>query len=127
LVLLSQGPHAPLEFTVSAPKSAHVGQPVPIVLRLANVSDRPVEAHFLGRTIAFDIVVTKQDGAVVWQRLGEKTGQSILQIRTLAAGEQMEWRDDWIPKRVGHYRVQGVLPSDTPEPRRTDWVEIDVR
>jgi hypothetical protein len=117
----------PLEFTVSAPKSAHVGQPVPIVLQLTNVSDRPVEAHFLGRTIAFDIVVTNRDGAVVWQRLGEKTGQSILQIRTLAPGEKMEWRDDWVPKARGRYRVQGVLPSDDPEPRRTSWVEIEVR
>jgi len=124
---VSQGPQAPLDFSISAPKSVRVGQPAPIVLRITNVSDKSVEAHFLGRTIAFDIVVTTSDGTIVWRRLGEGAGQSILQIRTLVPGETMEWRDNWIPKRVGRYRVQGVLPSDSPEPRRTDWVEIDVR
>ena len=125
--MVSQGPHAPLEFTISAQKSVRVGERVPIVLKLTNTSDRPVEVHFLGRTIAFDIVVMTEDGAIVWQRLAEGAGQSILQIRTLAAGETMEWRDDWVPKTVGRYRVQGVLPSDEPEPRRTDWAEITVR
>lgn len=126
LLLLTQGPHMSLEFTISAPKSARVGPPVPIVLRLTNVSDRPVEAHFLGRTIAFDIVVTTADSTIVWRRLGEGAGQSILQIRTLKPGETMEWRDSWAPKAPGRYRLQGVLPSDDPEPRRTPWVEIDV-
>jgi Intracellular proteinase inhibitor len=124
---VSQGPQAPLDFSISVPKSVRAGQPVPIALRLTNVSDKSVEAHFLGRTIAFDIVVTTSDGTIVWRRLGEGAGQSILQLRTLAPGETMEWRDNWIPKRVGRYRVQGVLPSDRPEPRRTDWVEIEVR
>ncbi len=116
----------PLEFTISAPGSVRVGQPIPITLKLTNVSDRPVEAHFLGRTIAFDIVVTTEDGAVVWQRLSEGATPSILQIRTLAPGEKIEWRDSWRPKRRGRYRVQGVLPSDDPEPRRTPWVDIEV-
>jgi intracellular proteinase inhibitor BsuPI len=124
---VSQGPQVPLDFSISAPMSVPVGQPAPIVLRLTNVSDQPIEAHFLGRTIVFDIVVTTSDGTIVWRRLGEGAGQSILQIRTLGPGETMEWRDKWIPKRVGRYRVQGVLPSDSLEPRRTDWVEIDVR
>lgn len=124
---MSQGPQVPLDFSISAPKSARVGQPAAIALRLTNVSDKSVEAHFLGRTIVFDIVVTTRDGTIVWRRLGEGAGQSILQLRTLGPGETMEWRDTWIPKRVGRYRVQGVLPSDSPEPRRTDWVEIDVR
>lgn len=126
LLMVGQGAHVPLEFTISAPQSARVGHPVPIVLRLANVSDRAVEAHFLGRRIAFDIVVTTSDGAIVWRRLGEEAGQSILQIRTLGPGETIEWRDSWVPKAPGRYRLQGVLPSDDPEPRRTSWVEIVV-
>ena len=124
---MSQGPQAPLDFSIAAPKSVRAGQPAPIVLRITNVSDKPVEAHFLGRTIVFDIVVTTSDGTIVWRHLGEGAGQSILQIRTLVPGETMEWRDKWIPRRVGRYRVQGLLPSDSPEPRRTDWIEIDVR
>jgi hypothetical protein len=124
--MVDQGPHVPLEFTISAPQSARVGEHVPVVLRLTNVSDRPTEAHFLGRTIAFDIVVQSEDEAIVWRRLGDRAGQSILQIRALAAGETMEWRDSWVPEAAGRYRIQGVLPSDDPEPRRTSWIDIDV-
>jgi hypothetical protein len=126
MLMVSQGPHGPLAFTISAPQSARVGHPVPIVLRLTNMSDRPIEARFLGRTIAFDIVVQGDDEAIVWRRLGERAGQSILQIRALAAGETMEWRDSWIPKAVGRYRLQGILPSDDAEPRRTAWADIVV-
>lgn len=116
----------PLELTISTPRSGRVGQSVPVVLRLTNVSDRPAEAHFLGRTIVFDIVVTTSDGAIVWRRLGEGASQSILQVRTLAPADTLEWRDQWTPKAPGRYRLQGVLPSDDPEPRRTPWVEIEV-
>jgi len=125
--MVSQGPQAPLDFRASAPAAARVGQPVPITLRLHNPSKQPVEAHFLGRTITFDIVVTNADGNVVWRRLGEGAVPSILQIRTLAAGATMEWRDNWVPAAAGRYRIQGVLPSDDAEPRRTPLVETEVR
>jgi hypothetical protein len=122
--MVSQEP--PLQFSLSVPLSARVGERVPVVLRLRNVSDRPVEAHFVGRTIAFDIVVESANGAVAWRRLGAGAGQSILQLKTLAAGETLEWRDHWMPKAAGHYRIQGLLPSDAGE-RRTAWTDIEVR
>ena len=115
MLLVSQGPPAPLEFKASAPGAARIGQRVPITLRLHNRSDGPVVAHFLGRTVAFDIVVT--DAAV----------PSILQIRTLAAGETLEWKDNWVPSAAGRYRIQGVLPSDQPEPRRTPTIDIQIK
>lgn len=119
-----QGP--PLVFTLSVASSARVGEQVPVILRMTNSSDRPTEVHFVGRTIAFDIVVMAEDGAVAWRRLAEGAGQSILQIRTLSPGETIEWQDHWIPKAKGRYRIQGVLPSDDAE-RRTAWTEIEVR
>ena len=121
---MSQGP--PLAFSSAVPSSARVGERVPVVLRLTNTSDRPVEAHFVGRTIVFDIIVESANGAVVWRRLGQGAGQSILQLKTLAPGETMEWRDQWIPKAAGHYRIQGVLPSDEGA-RLTAWTNIEVR
>jgi Intracellular proteinase inhibitor len=124
---VSQGPSSPLQFTASAPASARVGQRVLITLHLHNPTDRPVDAHFLGRTVAFDIVVLDARGDTVWRRLGEEAVPSILQIRTLAGGETMKWSDHWTPAAPGLYRIQGVLPSDDPEPRRTPSVEIDVR
>ena len=117
---------SPLEFTISAPTRARVGASVPIVLRLHNASDRPTEAHFLGRTIVFDIVVARDDGAIVWRRLEKGVGPTILQIRTLKPGETMQWHDNWLPREPGHYRAHGILPSDAPEPLRTPWVNFSV-
>lgn len=74
----------------------------------------------------FDIVVARDDGAVVWRRLGRGVGPTILQIRTLKPGESLEWRDTWVPQEPGHYRAQGILPSDAPEPLRTPWVDFTV-
>ena len=131
-LLLIGGPHgpaagvSPLEFTISAPARGRVGASVSIVLRLHNASDRPIEAHFLGRTIVFDIVAAREDGSVAWRRLGAKVTPSILQIRTLAPDETLEWRDAWRPREPGRYRLQGVLPSDEPDPRRTPWVDVTV-
>lgn len=114
-----------LDFTLAASPTARVGQRVPITLRLHNASDQPAQAHFLGRTIAFDIVVTAADGTIAWRRLGEGAGPAILQIRTLAPGEAMEWRDTWTPQAPGRYRVHGVLPSDG-EPLTTAPADVVV-
>jgi hypothetical protein len=115
-----------LRFEIVVPAQARAGDSVPISLRLTNVSDRPVEAHFLGRTIAFDIVIARTDGAVVWQRLAGTAIQGILQIKVLRPGEALELRDVWDQRTKtgaragpGEYTVQGVLPTDEPEPLRT--------
>ena len=97
------------------------------MLRLRNPSRQPVEAHFLGREIVFDIIVARDDGRVVWRRLEHGVGPSILQIRTLAPSESLEWRDTWLPAEAGHYRAQGILPSDEPQPLRTAWTSFEVR
>lgn len=116
-----------LRFDVIAPAAVRLGSAVPITLRLTNVSDHAVEAHFLGREIAFDIVVTRADETVVWQRLARQAVPSILQVRMLAPGEVLEWRDEWRPAAPGRYRLEGVLPSDAREPRRTPPVTLTVR
>jgi len=116
-----------LRFEVIAPAEARRGNPVPITLRLTNVGAHPVEAHFLGREIAFDVVVRDEQNAVVWRRLEGRAVPSILQIRMLEPGETMEWKEAWRPARSGRYRLQGVLPSDAPEPLLTPNVEVSVR
>ena len=74
----------------------------------------------------FDIVVQREDGAIVWRRLETGVGASILQVRTLRPGEMMQWRETWVPREPGQYRAQGILPSDAPEPLRTPWVSFAV-
>lgn len=117
----------PLEFIVLAPDTVARGDMVPITLQLRNRGDRPAQAYFLGRTITFDIVVRRRGGATVWSRLGDAAVPSILQTRTLAPGEQLEWHDAWRAAESGRYEIQGVLPSDDPQPRRTAWRALIVR
>lgn len=116
-----------LRFEVTAPAEVRRGQAVPITLRLTNASDRVVEAHFLGREIAFDIVVTAEDGTVVWRRLGDAAVPSILQVRLLQPGQMLEWSDVWRPGAPGRYGLQGVMPSDAPAPLRTPVRALLVR
>ena len=116
----------PLEFTVSVPKSTRVGGRVPIVLQLTNASDRSVDAHFLGRTIVFDVVISREDGSVVWRRLEGKVTQGILQLRTLSPHERLEWRETWRPRERGIYVIRGELPSDDPTPRRSSEARIRI-
>ncbi len=120
-----------LAFSIHVPESVRAGEPVPIALRIRNRTDGPVELHLLGRTIAFDIVVTSEDGTPVWRRLEGQAVQSILQLRTLAPGETLEFSDRWDQRRrggaavpPGPYRVHGELPTDEPEPLRTPPVPL---
>lgn len=122
-----------LHFTIVAPARALAAEPVHITLRLTNVTAHPVEAYLVGRVIAFDIVIAREDGTVVWRRLQGATVASILQVRTLQPGETMELSDVWPqrgndgkPVAPGTYDVWGLLPSDAPEPRRTPTVKLRI-
>lgn len=107
-----------LRFTLVAPDSARPGESIPIVLRLTNTGDRPLHLYLTGRTITFDIVVSRGDGEVVWRRLEHVASQQILQVKTLAPGETFELKDRWTPAAPGDYTLTGIIPTDR-EPLRT--------
>jgi hypothetical protein len=103
-----------------------VGEAVRVRLRLANVSDRPIEVHLQGRETVFDVVVLDASGAEIWRRLGGDPVLAILQLRPLAAGDSIEFVATWnqtdgagrqVP--TGSYRVIGELPGDSPTPMRS--------
>ena len=143
LALLTRAPAVPpapdvLQFTLAAPDSVRPGEPVPITLRLTNPTERPIDAYFLGRTITFDVIVRRDDGGgvgggtIVWRRLEGAVVQGILQVRTLAPHETIEWREVWRQQtnqgpavEPGTYVVQGVLPSDA-SPRRSPEVRLRI-
>jgi len=122
-----------LELSIAVPERVQPGEAVPIMVRVRNRTDRPVDLHLVGRTIAFDIVVTAEDGTPVWRRLEGQAVQSILQLRTLAPGETLELSDRWdqrgrggSPVPPGRYAVQGIVPTDEPEPLRTPVVPLQI-
>lgn len=128
-------PSDSLRLTLDVPAAVSAGEPVPVALRLANVSDRALELHLVGREIAFDIVVERQGGGAVWRRLAHTTVQGILQIRTLAPREVLELRDAWRQRDdrgravpPGIYTVRGEVPTEDPRnPLRTGAARLRIR
>lgn len=62
-------------------------------------------------------MITADDGAEVWSRLEGVAVSDILQSRTLAPGETIEFTESWEQRgndgrrvRPGTYRVRGILP-----------------
>jgi Intracellular proteinase inhibitor len=109
-----------LRLELEVPGEVPVGSPVPIVLRLVN-EGAAVDVMLQGRPVAFDILVTRPDGTEVWRRLAGATIPMILQVKPMAPGEIVEWRDRWDqrsssggPAGADEYRVVAVLPTDPP-------------
>jgi hypothetical protein len=104
---------------LDAPEAMPPGAPVPIVLRVENVTGRPLELHLRGRTIAFDLVVSDLEGSVVWRRLHEAIIPAILRLESLEPEGTLELFDSWSqrsndgdPVEPGLYTVRGELLTD---------------
>ena len=117
---------------LDAPRRVGAGTSAALVLRLRNTGSQPATLYLRGRHIAFDFLVTNQQG-VVWQRLHGQTVPAIARVVDLAAGEVMEFRETWPltnndgrPVAAGSYSVEGLLLREEPEPMRTTVHQLDV-
>lgn len=120
-------PSDSLRLWLDAPAEVRAGEPVPITLRAENITERSLDLYLTGRTIAFDLTVTDEDGAVVWRRLEDEVIPAILRLETLEPGETLELEDTWEqrsndgePVAPGAYTVRGEIlteeePLVTPE------------
>jgi uncharacterized protein (DUF58 family) len=112
-----------MRFEIVLPASVHVGEPVPITLRLTNTERERVTVYLQGRPIAFDLTVRRLDGTLVWRRLEGEVVSAILAVRHVEPGASLEFAEVWrqvsntgedVPP--GDYRVTGTLPTDAPKP-----------
>jgi hypothetical protein len=117
---------------LDAPREVRRGAPVPMTLRVENTSDRPLDLFLRGRTIAFDIVVAR-DNDVVWRRLEGQVIQAIVQLKHLEPQEVIELHARWDQRsnqgrRVGPglYSVRGELLTDTSTPLATPSVPLRI-
>ena len=101
-------------------REVSAGTPVSMTLRVTNTSDRPLQLYLRGRPIAFDLVVRRGDGTVVWRKLAGAMIAMVLQLKTLAPGETLELKDVWrqkttdgSPAEPGDYTVTGSLLTDS--------------
>jgi hypothetical protein len=105
------------------PREVQAAETVPMTLRVTNAADRPLTLRLRGRPIAFDLVVTREDGTTAWRRLEGAMIAMVLQVRTLAPGETLEFEDSWhqqsaLGTRVsaGDYSVTAALLMDSTTP-----------
>lgn len=122
-----------MQLEIALPATARAGESVPMTLWLKNTDRRPVNVYLQGRPAAFDIIVSRSDGIPVWRRLEGAVIPAILQVRTLAPGEVLEFRDTWAQRSnlgksigPGEYLVTGVLPTDPPAELRTQAVPLRI-
>ena len=122
-----------LQLRLDLPSEARLGATVPITLRVENASDRSLTLYLRGRTIAFDVIVERDDGRVVWRRLEGDVVPAIVAVRTLGPREVMELHARWDQRTnrrrrvaAGLYSVRGALLTDMPTPLETAAVQLRI-
>lgn len=125
-------PSDSLRLWLDIPAEVRAGEPVAITLRVENITERSLDLYLTGRTIAFDLAVTDEDGAVVWRRLGDEVIPAILRLETLEPGETLSLDDTWEqrsndgePVAPGTYTVRGEILTEE-EPLVTPEVPLRV-
>ena len=124
---------ASLRISIDVLAEVRVGETVPMTLRLQNIGDRSLDLYLRGRTIAFDVVVTRNDGSVVWRRLEGEIIPAIIQHVLLGAGEVLALETEWdqratagTPVEPGLYYVQATLPTDEGDPPTSQLTQIHI-
>ena len=111
---------------VSAPRTAALGDDVPITVVVQNNRERTLDLHLTGRDIVFDIVVARANKTIVWQRLANATIQSIVHLKRLEPGESFSLTDNWKASERGSFVIGAELPTDT-KPLQAAAVGIAIR
>ena len=108
-----------LRVSLLIPGEVPAGRPVPIVIRLENTGAGPRDLYLRGRTIAFDIFITRPNGQAVWQRLKDEVIPAIVQLKALSPGEVLELEHHWDqrgnhgePVAPGAYMVRGAILTE---------------
>jgi hypothetical protein len=122
-----------LQLRLDVPSEARLGAPVPLTLRVENTGGRPLDLYLRGRTIAFDVIVERDDGRVVWRKLEGEIIPAIVQVKTLRPREVMELHARWDQRTnrrrrvaAGLYSVRGALLTDMPTPLETAAVQLRI-
>jgi len=108
------------------------GRAIRLRLRIRNESGRALTLMLGGRP-AYDFLVKRLDGTLVWRWQQGKVVQQILERRRLAPGEEVVFEATWRlgdarGRRVpaGEYVVHGILHLEPPEKLSTDPLRVYV-
>ena len=121
-----------IDYSLEVEDQASYGETVQMKLKLRNVSDDPITFHLGGRP-PHDFVVSTPEGEQVWHWMCAKFTLSILDIKTLEPGEEVEFTGEWEqvdnrgePVPPGTYLVRGVWDMEPPEKLVTPPHELEI-
>lgn len=122
----------PLTLQLDMPAEVPADRPLPLKLTLANTSTDAVQVTLGGRP-PYDFVVTTENGteAARWSR--NQVIQAILELRTMSAGERVEYNVEWVAADgrgvlpPGSYVMRGMLNLDPPDKMETAPKRFRVR
>jgi Intracellular proteinase inhibitor len=124
-------PEDPL--SLEAPDEVEAGQTVNLKLIWRNLTGQPVELTLGGRP-AYDFVVTSYEGKEMSRWLAGQAVQDILEIKTVAPGQKLEFMLEWQPLDQagtalppGDYLVHGILNLEPPAVLKTKPKPLIVR
>lgn len=116
---MADAPADSLHVRLIVPDTVAAGAPIAIVVRLENLSDRTLTLYLVGRTIAFDLIVERPDGAVAWRRLEGEVVPAIVRLETLPPGEALLLRHAWDQRSnageavaPGTYRIRAEVLTE---------------
>ena len=121
-----------IDYSLEVEDQVSYGETVQMKLKLRNVSDDPI-TFYLGGTPPHDFVVSTPEGEQVWHWMCAKFTLSIMNIKTLEPGEEVEFTGEWEqvdnrgePVPPGTYLVRGILNMDPPEKLVTEAHELEI-
>jgi hypothetical protein len=108
-----------LAIALEAPAALAGGRSAIITIRLTNPTDRTLDLSLRGREIAFDLIVSREDGTVVWRRLEGEVVPAILRLEQLAPGGELALEAIWDGRDQrgrtllpGNYALRGEVLTD---------------
>jgi hypothetical protein len=108
-----------LRLYLDLPKEVKVGEEVVMTLRVKNAADRPLDLYLTGEPPAFDLIVTDEEGEVVWRRLEGQVVTMVLRLETLAPAAALTFShpwdqrdDDGVPVAPGTFTVRGEVLTE---------------
>ena len=108
-----------LRLELDFPEEVRAGQEVLITLRAENTAERTLDLYLTGEPPAFDLIVTDEEGEVIWRRLEGEVVTMVLRLEALGPGEALTFSHRWdlrdadgVPVPPGAYTVRGKLLTE---------------
>ena len=116
-----------LELKLELPREADAGSPMAAVLRVRNLTDRPVDLYLRGRTFTVDVIAQRTDGDTLWRRLEGAIIPAMIHHQRLVPGRSIVIPVAWTwTLGADEYHLQALLLTEG-EPLRSNRVSLRLR